>query len=286
MTTTQQTPDAPQEIRRRYWTELMDQAAVFMDEAAEAPIEECGEPLASLVDAVAQAGVAVQFSQTPYASGQQRQYYLRAGLVPGFITAATLMNKRGWVMKVEDALRTLDMQTHVGRQRVVFDAILKTTRWECGDQNPAVDLLLKRYRGLVALSAKVGTHTSASAIDISVYDAKTGKEIDRGGPYLEMSELTPMNSPFVSEAAHANRQEITQIMSEGGLLAYPIEFWHYSAGDCFQSVLLNDGPGKYGPVNTHLPALNVTPVANPTAPLSNAQDIAKLLQAALGRLGM
>lgn len=281
MTTTQQTPDAPQDIRRQYWSELMDQAAAFMDQAAKAPIEECSEPLVSLKAAVAAADVQVQFSETTYATGHQRQYYLREGLIPGFITAAKLMNKRGWVMKVEDALRTLDMQTNVGRQPAVFERILKTTLWECGDQKPSPDFVLKRYRALCAVNAKVGTHTSASAIDISVYDQKTGKEIDRGAPYLEMSELTPMNSPFVSEEAHTNRQEITRIMNEGGLLAYPFEFWHYNAGDCYQSVLLDDGPGRYGPVDTYLPALHVTPLANPAAPLNTAEDMAKLVQSAL-----
>ena len=284
MTTTQQTPDAPQETRRQYWSQLMDQAAAFMDQAAEASVQECGEPIACLKTAVAEAGVQVQFSETTYATGHQRQYYLRERLIPGFITAAALMNQRGWVMKVEDALRTLDMQTNVGRQPAVFERILKTTLWECGDQKPSADFVLKRYRALVAVNAKVGTHTSASAIDISVYDLKTGQEIDRGAPYLEMSERTPMNSPFVSEEAHTNRQEITRIMSEGGLLAYPFEFWHYNAGDCYQSILLNDGPAKYGPVNTHLPDLHVTPLANPTAPLNTASDMAQLVHTALAHL--
>lgn len=262
----------------------MELAAAFMDQAAAAPLEECGEPLACLRSAVEDAGVEVMFNDSPYATGHQRQYYLREGLIPGFIKAAAALNRVGWVMKVEDALRTLDMQTHVGRQPIVFDQILKTTLWECEGQTPSADFLFNRYRAMVAVNPKVGTHTSASAIDISVYDQSTGKEIDRGGPYLEMSELTPMASPFVSPQAQANRKQITRIMEDGGLLAYPYEFWHYDGGDSYQSVLLNDGPGRYGPVNTHLPDLKVTPVADPTAPLNTASDMANLIQAALDRL--
>ncbi|RYF73986.1 MAG: hypothetical protein EOO39_09405, partial [Cytophagaceae bacterium] len=84
-----------------------------------------------------------------------------------------------------------------------------------------------RKLSLSATTAKTGTHVSGSAIDISVYSLEDGSEIDRGGPYLEMSELTPMKSPFVLESSLRNRQEITDVMAQHGFVAYPFEFWHY-----------------------------------------------------------
>ena len=76
---------------------------------------------------------------------------------------------------------------------------------------PPVDLLYRRLGSLVANAPKVGTHMSGSARDISVLRRDTGEEVDRGGPYPEMSECTPLASPFVAEHARQHRQEITAL---------------------------------------------------------------------------
>ena len=67
---------------------------------------------------------------------------------------------------------------------------------------------------LVAQIPKTGTHMSESAIDISVLDRTTGAEVNRGKPYLELSELTPLNSPEEIQAeiqAAMDRQRRTVV---------------------------------------------------------------------------
>jgi hypothetical protein len=87
-------------------------------------------------------------------------------------------------------------------------------------------------------------------MDISVLRAQDGAEVDRGGPYLEMSERTPMASPFVSAAARGNRRLITELMARHGFAAYPYEFWHYSQGDAICGLLSGvREPARYGPVD-------------------------------------
>jgi hypothetical protein len=63
-------------------------------------------------------------------------------------------------------------------------------------------------------------------------------EIDRGAPYMEVSEKTPMGSPFISDQAARNTAEITdaatplnseqeigelitQVMGQGGAERWP-----------------------------------------------------------------
>lgn len=267
------------DARRAYWTARMDEADAFMRAMAAYPVRECGEPMGSMVDAVRSAGVEVAFSDRPHVHGLPRLYYLRVGLVAPFLATAAEMNARGWVLKVEDGYRTLEMQQGLGRQEAIFAAILNKVRWECGNATPPVDLLRRRIGALVANSPKVGTHMSGSAMDISVLRRDTGEEVDRGAPYLEMSERTPMASPFVPSQAQQNRREITALMSKHGFVTYPWEFWHYNAGDAYAEHLNRTGlPARYGAVHVNTTDGRVTPIANPTEALNSPAVVRELME--------
>jgi zinc D-Ala-D-Ala dipeptidase len=248
--------------RRAYWTEQFDAAYRFMFEAVlPYPVAECGEPMVSLREAAEVAQVTVQFSERPHVNGLPRLYYLRDGQIPGFIGAAAEMNERGWILRVEDGYRTPEMQKYLGRTPQVFDA-------------------------LVASVPKFGTHMSGSAIDISVMhlDDPT-REVDRGAPYLEMSALTPMGTPFVSDAARRNRRDITALMRRHGFVDYPWEFWHYSSGDAYEQVLLKTGrPAIYGAVQWDPQTNQVTPLSHPEQTLNTFDEIRAEIDAALARL--
>ena len=127
---------------------------------------------------------------------------------------------------------------------------------------------------MVAAAPKVGTHMSGSAIDISVCRLDNGQEIDRGKPYLEMSELTPMASPFVSAEARANRAAITAVMARFGFVAYPWEFWHYNKDDAYDHHLNgNPEPARYGAVDVDLGTGRVRAIADPRQPLNAPAEI-------------
>jgi hypothetical protein len=145
--------------------------------------------------------------------------------------------------------------------------------------------MFRRCSALVASVPKFGTHMSGSAIDISVMHlADPQRELDRGAPYLEMSERTPMDSPFVSAEARRNRQEISALMQRHGFLAYPWEFWHYSSGDAYEQVLMKSGrPAIYGAVSFDPQTLQVAPLAQPEQPLNSFDEIRAAIDAALAR---
>ncbi|MCC7191653.1 MAG: hypothetical protein IT444_02630 [Phycisphaeraceae bacterium] len=274
------------DARRKYWTQQLDEAHAFMQRMWTYPVNECGEAMVSLEDAAKDAGAVVEFSDKPHVLGLPRLYYLRAGQIEGFIGAAAAMNKRGWVMRVEDGYRTRQMQKHLARTPGVFDAILRSVIWELGGKTPSPEFFMKRSMTLVASMPKVGTHMSGSAIDISVLDRKTRKEIDRGKPYLEMSELTPMTSPFISAAQRKNRRDITALMRKHGFIEYPYEFWHYNSGDAYYEVLTQSGkPARYGAIDWEGPGYSkVTPIPKPNEPLNSTAEIKKEIDAALKRL--
>lgn len=279
-------PNADDAARRAYWTAQMDEAYAFMQRMRDWPIDECGEPLVALPDAAAADGVKVVFSARPASNGAPRLYLLRAGLLAPFLAVARAMNARGWVLKVEDAYRTVDMQRDNVRLPGLFAAVLRKTGWECGGRTPPLELVTRRLAALIAATPRAGTHLAGSALDVSVLDRATGHEIDRGFPYLEMSEATPMASPFVSPAGQRHRREITALFARHGFEAYPWEFWHYNAGDVYAACLRRTGlPARYGPVHCDPATGAVTPVADPNAPLNPPATLADLLRQALDASG-
>ena len=237
-----------------------------------------------MTDAVRGTGIEVSFSARPHVQGLPRLYWLRAGLIDSFLACARAMNERGWILKVEDALRTMTMQKFLARASYTFDVVVERLLWEGKGTLPPVELAMRRIGALVAAAPKVGTHMSGSAIDISVLDRASGQEIDRGRPYLEMSELTPMTSPFVSPEAHANRQAITALMAQYGFVTYPWEFWHYNQGDAYDHYLNKTGqPARYGAVNVSLTDGSVEAIADPLTPLNSYEEIEHELNQALER---
>jgi len=271
--------------RRAYWAEQMDAAYNFMMAILDYPVEECGEGLVYLPDVVQAGDVQVEFSSTKIARDFDRLFYLREGLIEDFIAIARAMNERGWILKVEDGFRSREMQKYLALKESVFDAILQKVIWEVGGDTPAPDLLFRRMSALVATIPKIGTHMSGSAIDISVLCADDLLEVERGGPYIEMSESTPMASPFVSAEAAQNRAEITALMEQHGFLAYPYEFWHYNKGDAYDRYLTQSGrPARYGAIDFDPVSGSITPIADPKMPLHSLEEIQRYIEQALDRL--
>lgn len=276
---------AGQAARRAYWTSQLEAAHAFMHRTLDHPVTECGEPLRDLRAAARDAGIRVAFTEKKHVRGLDRIFRLRSGLIDGFLAAAAEMNRRGWVMRVEDGFRTREIQKYLAREPSVFDAILRSVIWEQDGRMPSPEFFLRRSMALVALMPKMGTHMSGSAIDISVLQLADGNEVDRGAGYLEMSELTPMHSPFVTHAARENRREITAIMRRHGFVDYPFEFWHYNAGDAYEAIIHKTGkPSRYGAIDWSSSGDSVRPMDNPCEPLNEPGEIRIEIERAIRRM--
>lgn len=272
------------ESRREYWSEQLELGYKMVEELEAFPVEECGEGFASIPAAAEEAGIEMLFSTSKIAGGLDRVFYIRESLVNDLISIGRDMNDRGWVLKIEDGFRSLEMQSQLVRKPEVFDSILRKCIWENGGQIPSVDLVFRRAIVLVANKPKIGTHMSGSAVDISVFRREDMTEVSRGGPYLEVSEKTPMRSPFITEEELQNRLEITSMMEAHGFMHFPFEFWHFNKGDAGAHIL-NDypEPARFGPVNWNPETNEVTPVPNPTVPLNPLPQIEIEIQNAIKR---
>jgi hypothetical protein len=166
----------------------------------------------------------------------------------------------------------------------VFDAILRKCIWENGGTVPPVEMVFRRAIVMIANIPKIGTHMSGSAIDVSVFRRDDGSEVWRGAPYLEVSELTPMRSPFIDADALRNRLAIEGMMAAHGFVAFPFEFWHYNQDDALGHVISGlPAPARFGPVDWDPKTNRVTPCADPLRPLNPLGVIQQEIVAALRR---
>ena len=270
--------------RRAYWTEQLELGYELIQQVLQFPFRECGEGFASLREAVASSGIEMQFSDSKIAGQLDRVYFMRESLVRDVITIGQEMNARGWILKIEDCYRSLEMQGQLVRKPELFDIILQRCIWENNGELPAVELVSRRAAVLVANIPKFGTHMSGSAIDISVLRRTDGSEVWRGNPYLEMSERTPMRSPFVEPEALQNRLDITALLEQHGFMHYVFEFWHYNKDDALGHIETGrSAPARFGPVHWDPQTNRVTTVDNPHELLNPLPVIEREIAAALER---
>ena len=269
--------------RRAYWTEQMEAGNELVKRILPYEVEECEEGLTDIRTAAEAGGVAMLFSDSKIVDDLDRIFYIREGLVDDLIDVGRDMNQRGWLLKIEDGYRTRDMQRRLGRKPEVFDAIVKKCEWENGGTPPA-ELVFRRAPVLVANIPKAGTHMSASAIDISVFYREDRTEVWRGGPYIEMSERTPMRSPYVSEEHLNNRLAITAIMEARGFVHFPYEFWHFNKADATGNVLAGiPEPARYGPIDWNPQTNEVTPYTDALGVLNPLEKIEHEIVLAMDR---
>ena len=270
--------------RRAYWAEQMQLGYELIQSTLPFEVRECGEGFASIPHAAGAADVEMMFSDSKIVGDIDRVFFMREGLVKKVIDIGRDMNSRGWILKIEDGYRSMEMQRQLVRKPELFDAILRKCTWENGGQIPPVEMVFRRAMVLIANLPKVGTHMSGSAIDVSVFRRDDGTEVWRGNSYLEMSERTPMRSPFIEAADLQNRLEITSMMELHGFIHFPYEFWHYNQGDAIGHVLGSQpAPALYGPVHWEMQTNRVTPYDDPLSPLNPLSMIEKEIDAAINR---
>jgi D-alanyl-D-alanine dipeptidase len=79
--------------------------------------------------------------------------------------------------------------------------------------------------------ASKSSHSRGSAIDLTLFDMKTGKELDMGGPFDFFSELSHPDYRGITEEQYANRMLLQHFMVRNGFEPYECEWWHFRLSD-------------------------------------------------------
>lgn len=133
------------------------------------------------------------------------------------------MNAQGYRLKVFDAYRPATAVRHF-------------VLWGIED----LDLRMKPYfypdlekqelfrQGYIASQS---SHSRGSAVDLTLLDMKTGREVDMGSPFDLFSEASHPDSRAVTDAQRENRMFLQSAMIRNGFKPIDCEWWHFSLAD-------------------------------------------------------
>lgn len=77
--------------------------------------------------------------------------------------------------------------------------------------------------------AKKSSHTNGSTIDLTLFDMKTQKDIDMGGPFDYFGELSwSENTKDITKIQAKNRKLLRDIMISSGFIPLKEEWWHFT----------------------------------------------------------
>ena len=111
------------------------------------------------------------------------------------------LRKKGFAIKLYDAFRPFDVTCRIWR--MVPD---------------------RRY---VANPRKGSDHNRALAVDITLVDLKTGKELDMGTPFDSFTDTAHHAFMQLPASVLANRKLLKTTMIKSGFRIVPDEWWHY-----------------------------------------------------------
>jgi D-alanyl-D-alanine dipeptidase len=84
-----------------------------------------------------------------------------------------------------------------------------------------------RDTNFVADPKKGSRHNRGCAIDLSLIDLKTGKELDMPTGFDSFSKKAAADYPDLSKQQIANRELLKRVMQAHGFKVIPTEWWHY-----------------------------------------------------------
>ena len=135
--------------------------------------------------------------------------------------AAKEFSELGYAIKIFDAYRPQAAVDHFVRWAGdTGDTRMKEFFYPDVDKK---DLIAKGY------IAKRSGHSRGSAVDITLVDKKSGKEIDMGSPFDLFGEISHYScKKSLSHEAIANRKLLRDVMKKHGFKPLSVEWWHFT----------------------------------------------------------
>jgi D-alanyl-D-alanine dipeptidase len=105
----------------------------------------------------------------------------------------------------------------------------------------------------VADPQKGSRHNRGCAVDLTMFDLRTGREVSMPSEYDEMTERSHINYQCATPEAKALREMLRAAMEAEGFNVYEPEWWHYDYKDWKQYPILNIGFSKIGKARDQRP---------------------------------
>jgi zinc D-Ala-D-Ala dipeptidase len=76
--------------------------------------------------------------------------------------------------------------------------------------------------------SKRSSHSRGSAVDLTLVDIKSGKDLDMGSGFDYFDDISHTDSTIVTAVQRKNRMRLKELMEEKGFKNYSQEWWHFS----------------------------------------------------------
>lgn len=141
--------------------------------------------------------------------------FLQRPAAEALLRAARTLRARGYGLLIHDGYRPWFVT------KTFWDATPPALRW------------------LVADPARGSRHNRGCAVDLTLYDLRTGRPIDMGGTYDETTERSYPDYPVTTDLERWHRDVLRQAMEDGGFTRVPNEWWHFDYRDWRSYPILN-----------------------------------------------
>ncbi len=129
-----------------------------------------------------------------------------------------------------------------GYRLKIFDAyrpacaVKRFVLWGIEDQDirmkpyfyPELEKQVLFEKGYIAVQS---SHSRGSAVDLTLLDMKTGKELDMGSPFDLFSETSHPDYRGITTEQYENRMLLQRVMVRNGFQPIDCEWWHFSLKD-------------------------------------------------------
>ncbi len=127
---------------------------------------------------------------------------------------------RGYRLKIYDAYRPQKAVDHFMRwAEDLSDTRMKPYFY------PGIDKSTLIPGGYIAAHS---AHTRGSAVDLTLFDIRTQRELDMGSPFDFFGEESHPDYRGITEVQYSNRMLLREIMVSHGLLPIDEEWWHFT----------------------------------------------------------
>ena len=79
--------------------------------------------------------------------------------------------------------------------------------------------------------AKQSSHSRGSAVDLTLLDMATGKELDMGSPFDFFGEISHPDCRDITDEQYENRMRLQRVMLRNGFEPLDCEWWHFVLAD-------------------------------------------------------
>lgn len=133
------------------------------------------------------------------------------------------LEKEGYVLKIYDAYRPQMAVDHfVAWGEDTGDIRMKQYFYPELNKSEAFE------KGFIATHSG---HSRGSTVDLTLFDMKTGRDVDMGGPFDYFGELSHPDYTGITDEQYENRMILRKTMMKHGFLPIAEEWWHFTLQD-------------------------------------------------------